>query len=452
MKTIIIPLFSGVEGKNIFRSDIFAELAKNPEHRIVFMVKSPERAEYYKRENSGAKVVFEVIPDRRPEGPDRFFSFLKYYLLRSKTIDLKRRARLEREGGRRKYFFSFLANRFLARRTVRRIIRFLDQRLVRTPDFIQRIFDNHRPAAVFLADLFDDTEAAVLREARRRKILSIGFVSTWDRVTSRWMVRLLPDEMIIFNEVMKKEVMEFVDMPERRIRVSGAVQHDFLINLVADSKEEFFAELGIPLNHKLIVLGPLGQSFDPTKRVDLDLIDILHGFISAKKIAGGKAFVVVRFPPNDFIEEERLKKYPAFYYDIPGVRFSKKRGQDWDMTPDDFRHLKNLLTHADVVICFYSSLSVDAAVCDKPVINVDFYPAWPGRHPYYQTTHYSKVAAIGGIWLVKSKEELLQAINTYLENPELHADRRAEVARQQSWRPDGRSGKRVADIIEKLLY
>ncbi len=167
--TIFIPIFSGNEGKHILRSDIFTVLTTHSDLHIVFFVRSEERRQYYEREFLHPRVRFVVLPRYRMSRADAFFSFLKYYLLRTATIDLKRRARYEREGNAVRFAMSFIANRVLGHPWIRRIIRFFDGWIVRVPP-VADFFDQYHPDLVFCSDLFDDTEAAYVREAHKRGI------------------------------------------------------------------------------------------------------------------------------------------------------------------------------------------------------------------------------------------------------------------------------------------
>jgi CDP-glycerol glycerophosphotransferase (TagB/SpsB family) len=99
-----------------------------------------------------------------------------------------------------------------------------------------------------------------------------------------------------------------------------------------------------------------------------------------------------------------------------------------------------------------STLAIDAALCDTPVIGV----AFDGLHqlPYsrsirraYDYTHYKPLVDTGGLRLVESEEEMIELVNRYLADPELDHDGRATIVREQAWKVDGRSGERVARLI-----
>src|SRR3989338_5218191 len=188
--TIFIPIFQGVEARNILRTDIFKILRRQNDLRIVLFVTSQDRKEYFEKEFFGQNIVYEVAPFYRSPAFQWFFGFLKFNLINTKTIDLKRRIQLEQDGNRLKYFSKFLINRLFANKFFRKTIRTLDYLLVKDDNY-REYFDKYRPDMVFLAHLFSDTKISFLRQAKKMGIKSVGLINSWDKITSRCMVRLL---------------------------------------------------------------------------------------------------------------------------------------------------------------------------------------------------------------------------------------------------------------------
>lgn len=448
MRSIFITLFQGVEAKNILRTDIYKKLAAQSDVRLVFFVGSPERADYYRKEFSAANVFYEVVVHRPAGFWEKIFSGLKFTLLRTATTDLRRRMTLEESGSYAHFIWGWLLNRILARRLVRQIVRFLDFRLVRDDTFSSH-FEKYKPDVVFLAHLFDDLEVNLLREAKKRGVRSVGFINSWDKLTARNMIRILPDELIVFNELVKKEALCYADMKEGRIAVTGIPQYDWHTNYRPLDRVEFFAKKGLDPNKKLIVYAPMGKAYSNS---DWDIIDFLREEISGGRIANAQ--LLVRFQPNDFVDDSEIKKRSGLIYDKPGIRFSKERGVDWDMSFDDIRGLTNTLANADLFVCYASSMSVDAAVFNKPVINIDFEVRGNellSKSPthFYRMEHYRNAVLTGGIRYPKSKEELLRDINDYLNNPGLDEAGRRRLVEEQCGKLDGKAGERIAAHLLK---
>lgn len=447
MKTIFITIFEGVEVKNILRTPIIENLLKGGDVRLVFFTKSEQKVEYYKKEFPNKDFIFEVVQWQSQSYLDKFFSKMKFTLLRTESTNLKRRLVAEYEGRKIHYYAGLLLNYIVAWPFIRKIVRLLDFYLV-NESIYNAYFEKYKPDLVFLAHLFDDPEIALLREAKKRKVKSVGFVNSWDKVTSRSIMRLLPDKIIVFNDIVKKEVMAYDEMKERDIFVSGLPQYDFFYTTTPVSREEFFKKINCDTEKKLIVYAVMGRAFSSS---DWDMIDFLSELIKSEEIKHN-CELLVRFQPNDFIDMEEIKKRPYLKYDNPGIRFGTKRGVDWDMNKQDLFHLRDTLSHMSLLICYASSLSVDAAVFDKPVININFEIKENDKlikspTQYYHSTHYKNALNTGGIRLVDNKESLIETINSYLENSHQDSLGRKILIKEQTAFIDGLSGERIAQFL-----
>lgn len=447
MKTVFITIFQGVEAKNILRTTVLAELLNDSDIRLVFFVRTPERAEYYRKEFSDSRIVYEVADFEPREWWDKFFGALKFLLLRTSTTDLRRRMEFDRSRKRAAYLLLRGLNLALARPWLRRVARWFDYRLAGERRF-GPFFERYRPEAVFLAHLFDDTEIALLREAKRRNIPTIGFVNSWDKLTARSAVRLLPDQLLVYNDIVRAEAIAHADMPESRIAVVGIPQYDHYFGHRPRPRQEFMAAVGLNPAMRFFLYAPMGETFSVA---DWDIIDLIKGWLDQDAL-GPNIELFIRFQPNDFVDERELSRRPWLKYDRPGIRFSRTRGVDWDMSGKELEHLADTLTHMSLLVCYASSISVDAAIFGKPVINIDFEikpPAELLRSPtqFYRMEHYRKALATGGIRLVDSRESLAHWIRTYLARPETDREGRRRLVRVECGPCDGKAGERIAGKV-----
>ena len=446
MKTIFISILSGVEAKDILRTNIVSRLLEAG-HRVVVFFKSPERADFYKKEFNHPNLVYEVVSSFSLSGGDKFFEFLKKYLVRTETLFLHKKINFLEKTNFVKYFGSITLSFLLGWPFTRKIARFFDFHFVSNSSF-EDVFVKHAPDLVFLANPFDPMEIAVLREAKKRKIKSIGLINSWDKITSKGHIRILPEKLIVTNEIVKKEATEYLDEKEKNIFVSGVPYYDQYISKPVLSREEFFNKIGADLKKELLVFAPLGRMWADS---DWDMIDFLHESIQ-KKIFKKDLELLIRFPPNDFVHEENIKKRPYLRCDVPGVRFQTTLGMDWDMKFEEIDHIRNTLCHCALLVGYCSTISIDAAFWNKPVINIAFTlhsPKSKKSDPIirYTATHYKKALAAGGIRLVKSKNELIGWINRYLDDPKIDEAGRKLLVGEQCYKADGRAGERIANFL-----
>jgi hypothetical protein len=102
-----------------------------------------------------------------------------------------------------------------------------------------------------------------------------------------------------------------------------------------------------------------------------------------------------------------------------------------------------------------STLSLEACILDRPVINIGF----DGREelPYERSArrgldyiHITKLLALGGMRVARSFDELAAHINAYLKNPALDGEARALSARQECGPQDGQATKRAGEALIHL--
>lgn len=453
MKTIFLTIFEGVEAKNLLRTPVLSTLLSDPDIRIVLLTKSSERTAYYQKEFQNPQLVYEVIPRVASSRADRFFARLKFQLLCTATTDLRREMMYRDGGSAIGYYGGLLVNRLIAHAPIRRLVRMLDFLLVRDETY-RTYFDRYRPDCVVMAHLFDEQEIHLLREAKRRGVPTIGFINSWDKVTARCIMRLLPDKAIVFNYIVKDELMKHNEMRAEDIFVSGIPQYDQFIHPHVRPREEFFKTIGVDPSKKLIVYAPIGSAFSTS---DWDMIDRMHE-LNREGTLGPNVAMLVRFQPNDFFKEEEFQKRPWLVYTYPGTRFSDSQAVvannrvDWDMNAHDLQYLTDTLAHASLVVCYASSIGIDAALMGKPVINLNFEvhaSARAQKSPtqFYKMEHYKKALQTGGLRLVNSETELIEWVNTYLRDPSRDADKRAELIRQQCVYTDGKSGERIGRFV-----
>lgn len=450
-RTILIPIFQGVEARNILRTDIFKILAKTQDLRLVLLVPHRQKMDYYQKEFYGPNIFYEVFDNYQPRGLDRLFGLWNVYLLNTKTMDIKRRIRLEDEKSLVLYILSWIVNRVFARRFFRKIFRWLDYHLVHCPEMTV-LLDKYHPDLIFAAHLFSDLESALLREARRKGVETVGLINSWDKFTARNIIRTLPDKLFVHNLIIKQEAIDYGDFSEDDILVVGIPHFDYYLQPPRMNRADLFNKIGADISKKLILFAPVGKSFSD---VDWELIQILGELLKSGDIKV-PVQVLVRFPPNDVVEVGDLSDKKDFIFENPGVRFSVERGVDWDMPNEELLHLRDEMAHIDLLITHVSTLIIEAAINDKPIIAIDF----DGKQPrplsrsatrLLRFTHFQPMLKSGGLRVAKNADGLAEIINLYLKNPALDREGRRRIVEEQCWKLDGKAGERVANFILSYL-
>lgn len=458
MKTIFITSFDGVETKNVLRSSIFSTILEDKNTRVVVFVKNEKRALAHKNEfGDNDRILYEVVENVPIVGLDRFFGWLKFAMLKTTTTDLRRFIRYKVEGGLLQYLSGLFINRLLANRWCLALSRRLDYFLVKNHTY-DKFFEKYEPDLVFLANIFYEPEVHFLRAAKKYKVKNIGFINSWDKITGRCVLRIVPNKFVVFNDQVREELAAFDGAKDENIFVGGVPQYDVYFNSRASSREEFCKRVKIAPENKILVYAPIGGAYSDS---DWKMIDLLNQFKKEGHF-GKNTEILVRFHPYDIVDPKEISKRPYLKYDYVGMRFSDKisfdeRGEDWELDTSELERLRDTLYHMSLLICYASSLSIEAAIFDKPVINLNFeldHGVTTLRSPtqYYRMTHYKKALRTGGIKLVDSPEKLTEWASRYINSPEIDKEGRAKLVREQCQFMDGNSGERIGKFILSNLW
>jgi len=293
------------------------------------------------------------------------------------------------------------------------------------------------------------TEMPYILAARRLGISTVGWILSFDNLTSRSVLPVF-DHYLAWNERMRDQVLRlYPDRTAANIHVTGTPQFSFHVDTrFRRSRVETLRELGLADGSRYVVWAANSRVFTPTEP------ELVAAFLRRAGDFTGlhEHRVVVRLHPLDDYER------------WDGVARGNSRlviSEPWPRTgppPDDAHQarLVSTLLHADACINVASTMSLDAAILDVPVICVAFALGESGAEhnacrAYYSTEHYRPIIESGGVRMANSFEELLSRTLEAVRDP--HRDRaaRARLVQAECGQVDGAAGSRVAATLAELV-
>jgi CDP-glycerol glycerophosphotransferase (TagB/SpsB family) len=130
---------------------------------------------------------------------------------------------------------------------------------------------------------------------------------------------------------------------------------------------------------------------------------------------------------------------------------------DWEFDDRSLSLLINSLVHSDIIITMYSTFFIEGAIFNKPLIGVAYdgdkiLPYWNSVSRFFsEWDHLRDLDHCGGIKLVRSNEEFLEAINTYFAHGENESDGRKKIIDEEVNFTDGKAGERLANVLITAL-
>jgi hypothetical protein len=456
--TVLVAVPLGEAVRNVLRTDAFEVLKRQPDVRVVILSQGAGDPSF-RQEFEGPNVVTEMLYPYAPSKMERALQSFRIAMLHGQSSTIRVYAR-------RSYGtwlsilvpIATLAVRLFGKARVNRLLGALSstsQRVAR--DRYGPVFDRYRPDLVVLSRVLNHSaDSLVLQEASRRRIPTVALAASWDNFTSKGFFPFGIDRVVVWNEIMRGEAIELFDFPPEHVYVSGIARFDTYFSRAGiRPREDFLRDFDLDPAARIITYttghAQIGWPYEqksPEPAIVQLLVDAIeHG------VFGDRTQLILRLHPQASPDDFRsLAQHPAVRMQIPG---RPSPFQDRDLSRDENRLLAETMLYSNVVVNIASTITIDAAVFDTPVVCVGF--DLTGRPPdqtvrrFYDFEHYQKLAACGGFRRADNPEELVAEIVAYLRDRSRDAEGRRRMVEQQCAFTDGRSGDRVGRFLLRSL-
>ena len=455
MKTVFLFLRQGISNRNLLRTDFLKTLKDNPEVRIVIL--SPIGDEPgFRKEFESSNVCVEKWPRTKVGFWEKRLKNLKDYVWVSRgltqAIRVRRLAQRGKWGLVWRDSIGSLAKRI---GITERDINEWEMMIYRSRRLMDRLYEKYQPDLVIFTRLFG-TNLHVIKEAKKRGIPVLCLVESWDNFICKGPLSVVPDRMAVWNRGMVDEAYELHDFPREQVEVVGVPQFD----LYTDEntflqREHFFAANGLDPEKKLITYAASTEGFIPDEPA---IFEIVYTSLQNSRL-GRPVQIMLRLHPitSPALRDEYFRRFsgrPNLIVQRPGRVSTLHDG--WDPSWSDMVNLASTIYYSDVVVNIASTMAIDAAVLDKPVVAIAF--GVPGKRTrskffddIFERSHYRKLAVTGGLHLVQSPKELAGAVRSYLADPAIDAEGRARLREELCFQLDGRAGARAAAVVLREL-
>lgn len=294
-------------------------------------------------------------------------------------------------------------------------------------------------------------EAPPVMVARRLGIPAVGWINSWDNLTSKPAYYTGYDQYLVWSERMREEILRYYpEAAGRSVAATGVPHFDWYLRPeMVWNREDFFRRMDLDPARPLILYAAATPHLAPAEH---RIARRLAEEVEAGRLPG-QPQLLVRLHPGD--SGNRFQDWSAdgaVRLRVPGES-GGGRLSAFCPTPEDDRELVSSVAHANVVVNMASTITLEAALLDRPVVNVAYDPRPGEEHQrvvrrYYEVyDHFRTVVESRAVRLARSDEELLAHIRTYLEDPALEREERRSIA--ELWcRPlDGRAAERLADRL-----
>ncbi len=330
-----------------------------------------------------------------------------------------------------------------------------------TPGIYTDLLSTYRPDMVVASTPGWRLDRYLLREAARQGIPTGAVIVGWDNSSSYSLKGAPVDGITCWSEIQKSELVNGSDWLPEQVSIGGIPSYDgYFRKEWLMPREEYFRLHNLDPERKLISYASSFVSFSP----NIQNVEALADLVTNDRLSQPSQ-LLIRLHPNHFMDVERFaaehEQIRKLACELPHVHVVEPvplGGELGYYSGEDMPEKSSMMAYSDVFTTVYSTMVVEASVHGRPVVSVciDSPVGWPGKYtlPLSQIggwpTH-SRFRESGAGKVALNREQLIQAINTYLDNPEADQLARQRFVERECTFTDGTAGKRTAAILLSKL-
>jgi hypothetical protein len=252
--------------------------------------------------------------------------------------------------------------------------------LITASRMIERLIPARRAAVQFLAQFRPDVvlvtplvtlgkpgvhQTEILKAARALRIPVIVGVGSWDHLTSKGLVRLVPDAVLVWNETQRREAVRLHRVPSSRVVITGAQPLDHWFEPVSIAAvQSFRRSLGIDDDRKILLVVGSSPKMAPGESEVLFVRRWLAAVRASQNPEVRRAFVIVRPHPGNTA--------PWLDVDLadPAAVIHPRTYPTFPLTEWEIDLFRCSLAAATAVVGINTTAMIEAAILRRPVLTV----------------------------------------------------------------------------------
>jgi len=232
-------------------------------------------------------------------------------------------------------------------------------------------------------------ETEVLKAAHALGITTIVGVASWDHLTSKGLIRVIPDAVMVWNDVQADEARRLHRIPEDRIVVTGAQSMDRWFDRARpDDVSTFRRTLGIDERRRVLLWVGSSRNMAPGDSE----VRFVNRWLAAVRASANPdlrdAFVIVRPHPGN------VEPWTADALTAPHTAiFPPSYPAGIMLTDSEVEAFWHSLLASSAVIGINTTAMIEAAIVGRPVFSVRD-PTF--AHSQQQTLHFDYLTSAQG--------------------------------------------------------
>jgi hypothetical protein len=290
---------------------------------------------------------------------------------------------------------------------------------------------------------YDSNQVDYVRAAQYLGI-PVGFaVASWDNLTNKGLIKVLPDFVTVWNEGQKREAVELHGMPENRVWITGAQIFDCWFDRQPSLERAGFCErFGFDSDRRLITY------LCSSRQIADDEVEIVRRWLRAARNHHDPlvrdASVIVRPHPKHADQWGGVD-----LHEFGPIEIWPRTGE-LPVTEEQRNDFFDTLYHSAVMVGLNTSAQIEAAIVGRPILVFIDPEAPAAREGTLETLHFRYLSdpAHGVALVAHTTEEHLAQLSEVLRRPTMERGRKFVEEFVRPHGLDRPAGPILADAIE----
>ena len=332
-----------------------------------------------------------------------------------------------------------------------------------SPDLYGDLFEKYQPHLVVASTPGWRLDRYLMRQAARLGLPTAAVIVGWDNPSSYSLPGAPVDHITCWSQVQKEELVLGSDWDPERVNIGGIPSYDgYFRRQWLMPRAEYFKRHHLDPDRKLLGYACSFITFSP----NFQNIEALAKLVSGNSLAEPSQ-LLIRLHPNHFLDEplfagerQQIRQLARQLPHVHVVEPVPLGGELGHYSGEDMPEKTSMMAYSDVFLTVYSTMVVEAAVHDSPIVSVciDAPGGWnkPGRFSLplsrigdWPTHQRFRHAGAGKV--VFNAADLLTAVNDYLKNPAADRENRRLFIQDEVTYTDGSAGRRTAEYLLSIL-
>ena len=258
-----------------------------------------------------------------------------------------------------------------------------------TAQGLEEFVVSQRPDVLLVAPhLFPGSlDGAYIDAARAAGVPSAICVASWDNLSSKQLIRGVPDLVMVWNEIQRREAVELHGIPSDRVVVTGAQCYDHWFSWGARPREHFCREVGLDAKRPFLLY--VGGALFPASITEPEFVRRWIGRVRASQdLELRGAGILIRPHPK---RGEEWRDFALAGLD--GVAIWPAGGGRMPVATEDRQDYYDSIHHSAGVVGVNTSAMIEAGIVGRPV-HALYVPEFAGSQQ--GTLHFRYLVEAGG--------------------------------------------------------